>query len=271
TNLQRLSQLIEQQIDRLQTMHISQNHQINDTSDQELNDHQQLTGDDTLRFCLSLLWNLTDENPIVCEHFIHSMGLQLYQRLIHLFSSDTIVLTKIVGLLSNISEVSHLRIYLYSIDIITLMQRFLTDGITDIAFSAGGILAHLLFEQVNHEINIELCENMRNAILKWQNPDTNMVTYRSFKPFIPLLHCTQIPVVQLWAIWAIHHVCSTDRARYSRIIREENLYDLIQKISNDQISFDQSDTFVIQLLNSILHLLKPYRSKHHTNSSAVAS
>ncbi|CAF3983437.1 unnamed protein product, partial [Adineta steineri] len=58
TNLQRLSQLIEQQIDRLQTMHISQNHQINDTSDQELNDHQQLTGDDTLRFCLSLLWNL---------------------------------------------------------------------------------------------------------------------------------------------------------------------------------------------------------------------
>ncbi|CAF4290862.1 unnamed protein product, partial [Adineta steineri] len=41
TNLQRLSQLIEQQIDRLQTMHISQNHQINDTSDQELNDHQQ--------------------------------------------------------------------------------------------------------------------------------------------------------------------------------------------------------------------------------------
>ena len=35
--------------------------------------------------------------------------------------------------------------------------------------------------------------------------------FRSFKPFIPLLHCTQIPVIQLWAIWAIHHVFSTDR------------------------------------------------------------
>jgi hypothetical protein len=184
-NLQRLLQLIEQQIDRLQTIQISQNHQINDPSQQELNDidivlnnTQQLTGDDTLRFCLSLLWNLTDENPIVCERFIHSMGLQLFQRLIHLFSSDTIILTKIVGLLSNISEVSHLRIYLYSIDIIPLMQKFLIDGIIDIAFSAAGILAHLLFEQINHEVNIELCQYMRNAILKWQNPDTNMVTYR---------------------------------------------------------------------------------------------
>ena len=34
---------------------------------------------------------------------------------------------------------------------------------------------------------------------------------RSFKPFFPLLFCTRIPVVQLWAVWAIHHVCSTDR------------------------------------------------------------
>ena len=182
-NLQRLLQLIEQQIDRLQTMQITQNQQVNeplqqDLNDLELNNVQQLTGDDTLRFCLSLLWNLTDENPIVCERFIHSMGLQLFQRLIDLFSSDTIVLTKIVGLLSNISEVSYLRIYLYTIDIIPLMQRFLTDGIIDIAFSAAGILAHLLLEQIDQETNIELCQYMRNAILKWQNPDSNMVTYR---------------------------------------------------------------------------------------------
>ena len=184
-NLQRLLQLIEQQIDRLQTIQLTQNQQINDPTQQEfhdinveLNNTQQLTGDDTLRFCLSLLWNLTDENPIVCERFIHSMGLQLFQRLIHLFSSDTVVLTKIVGLLSNISEVSYLRIYLYSFDIIQLMQRFLIDGIIDIAFSAAGILAHLLLEQIDHEISMELCQQMRNAISQWPNPDSNMVTYR---------------------------------------------------------------------------------------------
>ncbi len=176
-NLQRLLQLIEQQIDRLQIIQIHDPLQ-QELNDLELNNIQQLTGDDTLRFCLSLLWNLTDENSIVCERFIHSMGLQLFQRLIHLFSSDTIILTKIVGLLSNISEVSYLRIYLYTIDIIPLMKKFLTDGIIDIAFSAAGILAHLLLEQIDEKTNIELCQYMRNAILKWQNPDSNMVTYR---------------------------------------------------------------------------------------------
>jgi hypothetical protein len=106
------------------------------------------------------------------------MGLQLFQRLVHLFATDTIVLTKIVGLLSNIAEVSHLKIYLYSIDIIPLMQKYMMEAIPDIAFSATGILAHLLYEQTDEEINLEVCQLMREAIVTWQNPHTKMVTYR---------------------------------------------------------------------------------------------
>jgi hypothetical protein len=188
-NLTRLLQLIEQQIDRLQTIQISENQQAviahNDQSQQSLNDidmilnnSQQLTSDDTLRFCLSLLWNLTDENAMVGESFIQSMGLQLFQRLFHLFASDTIVLTKIVGLLSNIAEVPHLKPCLYSIDIISLMQKYMMEAILDVAFSATGVLAHLLYEQTDDEINLELCQQMRETILSWQNPHTNMVTYR---------------------------------------------------------------------------------------------
>ncbi len=131
-----------------------------------------------MRFCLSLLWNLTDENACVCENFIQSGGLQLFQRLFNLFASDTIVLTKIVGLLSNIAEVSHLKIYLSSMDMISLMQKYMTEAILDVAFSATGILAHLLYEQTDDEINLELCQQMRETILSWQNPHTNMVTYR---------------------------------------------------------------------------------------------
>ncbi|CAF4313013.1 unnamed protein product [Adineta steineri] len=112
---------------------------------------------------------------------------------------------------------------------------------------------------------------MRDAIIKWQNPHSNMVTYRSFKPFLPLLYCTRIPVVQLWAIWAIHHVCSTDRIRYVRIVREEKIYDIIQAIYNEQISFDHPDLFMIQLLKSILHIFKSYHLNRHQNTSAVAS
>jgi antitoxin component HigA of HigAB toxin-antitoxin module len=186
-NLKRVFQLIEQQIDHLQTTQLNQNQPIhnNDQFEQTVNDidmvldhPQQLTSDDTLRFCLSLLWNLTDENSIICESFIQSMGLQLFQRLLHLFASDTIVLTKVVGLLSNIAEVSHLKPYLYSIDIIPLMQKYIIESIIDVAFPAAGIIAHLLFEQTDDEINFDLCQLMRNAILSWQSPHLNMVTYK---------------------------------------------------------------------------------------------
>jgi hypothetical protein len=60
-------------------------------------------------------------------------------------------------------------------------------------------------------------------------------------------------------------------ARYSRLIREEKLYDLMENLYNDQLSSEHSDPFVLQLLKSILHLLKPYRLNLHQNSSAVAS
>ena len=36
---------------------------------------------------------------------------------------------------------------------------------------------------------------------------------RSFKPFFPLLVPKQEEAVQLWAVWAIHHVCTKNPAR----------------------------------------------------------
>ncbi|UJR15422.1 hypothetical protein I4U23_002367 [Adineta vaga] len=278
-NLKRLLQLIEQQIDRLQTMQITQNQQMNNAHNDQsvneidilLNNPQQLTSDDTLRFCLSLLWNLTDENATVCRNFIQSMGLELFQRLLDLFASDTIVLTKIVGLLSNIAEVQHLKSYLYSIGIIPLMKRYINEAVVDVAFSATGILAHLLYDQKNDDIDFDLCEQMMDAIKSWQSPHTNMVTYRSFKPFLPLLYCTRIPVVQLWAIWAIHHVCSTDRNRYVQIIHDEKIYEIIQTFYDDQLSIGYPDMFILEVLQSILHLFKQFDSKYCEKSSAVAS
>ena len=187
-NIKRLLHLVERQIDRLQSVQ-DPSHQGIHEIDLLIHDSHQLTSDDTLRFCLSLLWNLTDENPLVCEIFIHSMGLQLFQRLLNLFASDSIVLTKIVGLLSNIGEVSQLKSHLYSIDIIPLMQRYLTESVIDVAFSAAAILCHLFIEQTDDQINWDLCEQLREVILSWQNPHSNMVTYRyktRIRPFVPL-------------------------------------------------------------------------------------
>ena len=32
--------------------------------------------------------------------------------------------------------------------------------------------------------------------------------FRTFTPFFPLLNCMDSPAVQLWAVWAILHVCT---------------------------------------------------------------
>ena len=44
-------------------------------------------------------------------------------------------------------------------------------------------------------------------ILAWKNPAGEMVAYRSFSPFFPLLRC-DITEVQLWSVWAMQHVCT---------------------------------------------------------------
>ncbi len=59
---------------------------------------------------------------------------------------------------------------------------------------------------------------------QWKSPKDEMVAYRSFRPFIPLLETGGNFAVQLWAIWAIHQVCSKNRKRPNKLVlREEEL------------------------------------------------
>ena len=43
--------------------------------------------------------------------------------------------------------------------------------------------------------------------MKWKMNVPEMVAYRSFRPFYPLMAENQPTSVQLWAVWALHHVC----------------------------------------------------------------
>lgn len=46
------------------------------------------------------------------------------------------------------------------------------------------------------------------VVMEWSSPESEMVAYRSFSPFFHLILCYEAPQVQLWALWAILHVCS---------------------------------------------------------------
>ena len=46
--------------------------------------------DTTLKFTLSALWNLTDESPTTCRHFIENQGLELFMRVLEVRMSKAV-------------------------------------------------------------------------------------------------------------------------------------------------------------------------------------
>ena len=89
---------------------------------------------------------------------------------------------------------------------------------------SAGILSHLCSSEEWHEdIDVQrqtVLDELEKSVLSWENPAGEMVAYRSFRPFFKLLQCS-MKEVQLWAIWAIRHVCTKNPLRYCPMLREE--------------------------------------------------
>ena len=57
-----------------------------------------------------------------------------------------------------------------------------------------------------NQLNLKFLIFKGIAVLNWEQPKEEMVAYRSFEPFVPLLMSHEKHPVQLWAVWALHHV-----------------------------------------------------------------
>ncbi|XP_062353522.1 protein zyg-11 homolog B isoform X2 [Cinclus cinclus] len=198
--------------------------------------------DTTLKFTLSALWNLTDESPTTCRHFIENQGLELFMRVLESFPSESSIQQKVLGLLNNIAEVKELHSELMWKDFIDHISKLLHSVEVEVSYFAAGIIAHLISrgEQawtLSRSQRTSLLEQLHAAILNWPTPDCEMVAYRSFNPFFPLLGCFMTPGVQLWAVWAMQHVCSKNPARYCSMLIEEgglqHLYNIKENVHTD--------------------------------------
>ena len=101
---------------------------------------------------------------------------------------------------------------------ISMLSLLLDSKHIDVSYFAAGIAAHLLSDgprlwQGMHPpvTRDEVLDQLARAVTNWQTPQGEMVAYRSFQPFFPLLRCYEAYPVQLWAVWAIHHVCTKNR------------------------------------------------------------
>merc|ERR1712098_577668 len=135
------------------------------------------------------------------------------------FPDEPQIETKVLGLLNNIAEVSWLRTSLLVEPFIQVLRQLLRSKSIEVSYFAAGIVAHLASDSLDRWVVEEtpkyvITSELWKVVSGWKYPDEEMVAYRSFKPFFPLLVPRQEEPVQLWAVWAIHHVCTKNPARY---------------------------------------------------------
>ncbi|XP_051726510.1 protein zyg-11 homolog B isoform X4 [Ctenopharyngodon idella] len=194
--------------------------------------------DSTLKFALSALWNLTDETPTACRHFIQCQGLELYMELLESYYSEFSIQQKLLGLLNNVAEVEDLRMELMNEDLVEYILTLLINPVVevDVSYFAGGILAHLISVRgpawdLDAELHCTVQEKLHSSVLSWSSPEHAMVSYRTFQPFYPLLHVSQCSGVQLWALWAIRFVCSQNAPQYCSMLQTEGGTDILRVLS----------------------------------------
>ncbi|XP_044157430.1 protein zyg-11 homolog B [Bufo gargarizans] len=219
--------------------------------------------DTTLKFTLSALWNLTDESPTTCRHFIENQGLELFMKVLETFPSESSIQQKVLGLLNNIAEVKELHSELMWKDFINQISKLLHSVEVEVSYFAAGIIAHLVSRTeetwtLSPSLRDTMLEQLHSAILSWPTPECEMVAYRSFNPFFPLLACFSTPGVQLWAVWAMQHVCSKNPVRYCSMLIEEGGLEKLHRI-RDHTSANPD---VLQITVAILDNLDRHLTRH---------
>ncbi|XP_071378482.1 protein zyg-11 homolog [Centroberyx affinis] len=218
--------------------------------------------DATLKFTLSALWNLTDESPTTCRHFIENQGLDLFIKVLESFPNESSIQQKVLGLLNNIAEVGELHGELMVQGFLDHICSLLHSSEVEVSYFAAGILAHLTSRgeeawTLSLSLRSSLLEQLHSAILKWPTPECEMVAYRSFNPFFPLLECFHTPGVQLWAAWAMQHVCSKNASRYCSMLLEEGGLQQLEQVQ----THPQTHGDVKRLAESILESLQRHRAR----------
>lgn len=209
-----------------------------------------------VKFTLSALWNLTDESPKTCESFLRLGGLELMLELLNTFPGESSIETKVLGIMNNIVEVSELRVDVLQDDFILALRDLLHSSHIDVGYFSAGIVAHLSCDNVEtwNSLNVsrsDLLFDLSQAVCSWEMPETEMVAYRSFRPFFPLLEAENFEI-QLWALWAVHHVCSKNSKRYCSMLREENgvekIASIIQKTSDVPVPISNLCQRILQIV-----------------------
>lgn len=185
---------------------------------------------------------------------MENQGLAIFIKVLETFSESTIQ-SKVLGLLNNIAEVRELSTKLMTEDVVKHISTLLHSKQIEVSYFAAGIIAHLTCDKQPWL----LCDLRRSALLrdlhatiqKWPSSTCKMsalVTYRSFKAFFPLLGNFSQPAAQLWALWAMYHVCSKNPSVYCKMLAEEGGLQFLCDIQVDGQANPQAQQIAVSIL-----------------------
>ncbi|PSN40433.1 Protein zyg-11 B [Blattella germanica] len=205
--------------------------------------------DITIKFTLN-------ESPTTCSVFLEEGGMDLFLDVLVTFQDECAVETKVLGLINNIAEVSQLRPRLMVPGFMTRLRKLLHSGHIDVSYFAAGIIAHLASDGADTWIvsvvtRQQLLQELGEVVVNWETPEGEMVAYRSFHPFFPLLTCHDAFQVQLWAVWAIQHVCTKNAKRYCPMLVEEGGSVILRHLHDNE----EVDASVRAICRNILDVL----------------
>ncbi|XP_008999482.2 protein zyg-11 homolog A isoform X4 [Callithrix jacchus] len=207
--------------------------------------------DVTLLFTLKALWNLTDESPAACKHFIENQGLEIVIQVLE----------------NNIAEVRELSSKLVTEDVLKHINSLLWSREMEVSYFAAGIIAHLTSDRwlwISRDVQRRiLLQDLHSTIQNWTSSSckmTALVTYRSLKTFFPLLGNFSQPEVQLWAVWAVYHVCSKNPSKYCKMLVEEEGLQLLCDIQEHSEATSQAQQIAASILDDFrMHFMNYQR------------
>ncbi|XP_023579934.1 protein zyg-11 homolog A isoform X3 [Octodon degus] len=231
------------------------------------------------RFVLG--WLYRHENPKVqtmVVSIVSTLALQLSREQVSelhedLFLAvktfrDSTIQSKVLGLLSNIVEVRELTSKLMTEDVMKHISILLHSKNMEVSYFAAGIIAHLACDKRPWPFcaaqRSALLQDLHATIQKWPSSRCKMsalVTYRSFKAFFPLLDNFSQPVAQLWALWAVYHVCSRNPSVYCKMLGEEGGLPLLCNIQAHHQTNPQVQQMAVSFLEDFRMYFTTYR-KH---------
>ncbi|XP_077972365.1 protein zyg-11 homolog B-like isoform X1 [Styela clava] len=220
--------------------------------------------DATFYNLLALLTSLTDETPSTCTNIVNAGGLRIFAELLE--DNDPRSNKGVLMNLNNLTEVPEICYHFLNgnSDAVECLLKFMNSDEIHISYCAAAVISHLLtidfkeWERLTKSPNLRnrALTNMYNCVMEWsQRPSVICfyVSYRSFKPFYPLLQRYDAPPLQLFAVWTIWEFCSFSSDTYQEMLIKEQGIDYLLEL-NQNLYVDKNVKKFAELTIKLIHL-----------------